>query len=97
MSKISQVSVDPCVSFFKKGLMDKWSLTDYYDINSPCLFFGVNSQIDKINQHNGIKIIHFISPSDCYYANSLSKENLFFFYDPHIDPNIVVKTEYRIY
>jgi len=93
MSKISQVSVDPCVIFFKKGLMDKWSLTEYYDINSPCLFFGVSNQINLINQHKGLKIVHFISPSDCKSSFFLEKKDLFFFHDPHLDKDIGVNTK----
>jgi hypothetical protein len=58
---INQVRVANEVIFFAKDLMKKWNLKEYYDINKPCLFFGVynDNDVNLIKRHNGLKIVWF--------------------------------------
>lgn len=58
MKKIEQVMFGKNMSFFKKGLMDKWKLKEYNDINKPCLFFGTNTILEDIKKHKGFKLIY---------------------------------------
>ena len=62
--KITQVSATPFLSHFLPGLKKRWGLVDYYDEDSPCLFFGCWEQQLKINNHNGYKILVFSSHTD---------------------------------
>jgi len=58
------------MSFFKKGLMDKWKLKEYNDINKPCLFFGTNKILEDIKKHKGFKLIYPVDRA-CIHINTL--------------------------
>lgn len=84
MDKIEQINVVDYGRNFKDGLVKRYNFKDYYDIDKPCFFFG--GEIDKINNHRGLKIVQFITPNDCYNANQLIPcDNLFVINDPNID------------
>jgi len=82
MVKVEQVSVANHVNYFKEGIKQRWGLSDYYHPYAPCLFFGVASQVELINNHKGPKILYFVDKNDVF-PNSLNKENLFAFYNPY--------------
>jgi hypothetical protein len=37
--RITQCNVAPTVTFFKKGIMDRYNFSEYTDINEPTFFF----------------------------------------------------------
>ena len=88
--RITQCNVAPTVTFFKKGIMDRYNFSEYTDINEPTFFFGVQyaENIQLINNHKGLKFVYPISPGDetCVYA--LDTKNLFLFDGPFIDKNV---------
>lgn len=90
---IKQMSAAPIMSFFKKGLLDRWSFNEYHDSKAPCLFFGAMGQIEKINNHEGFAFVHLINPDDAFYVKflHLNRDNLFFFDDPYLGSNLKVK------
>jgi hypothetical protein len=92
MNKIDQVNVAEHGRNFKNDLIYRYKFKDYYDINKPCFFFGGIGEIDKINKHQGLKIVQFITPSDCEHADRLiPSDNLFLIDDPNIDKRLSVK------
>lgn len=90
---IKQISVSSGMWFFKEGLVNKWSLQEYYDPTAPCIFFGARGQEERINNHQGFAFVHFINPHDPISMKfiNLNRDNLFFFDDPYIDPNYKIK------
>lgn len=70
---------------FSKLLMDRYNFTNYYNNELPCFFWGVLGEVDKINAHKSLKIVKFLTPSDCDVICSLiNDENLFIITDPFI-------------
>ena len=65
------------VIMFKPRLYKKYNLKDYFDINSPCLFFGMYNDEDlkKIKTHHGLKIIIWCG-SDANSDNSHSSQTI---------------------
>jgi hypothetical protein len=74
--KIDQACVAPSLNFFKDNFLKKFKLKEYYDINSPVVFFGAYLNSNLINQHQGIKIILPSTPDD--YPNINNFKNTFF-------------------
>lgn len=70
MNKIEQVMFGSNMSFFKKGLIDKWNLKEYHDINKPCLFFGTYKILEQIKKHQGFKLIYPVDKA-CILINTL--------------------------
>jgi len=62
--KIKQISVDATVIFFRKELLERYPLEDYYSDTEPALFFGIWNQIERINSHKGYKVVYLASPKD---------------------------------
>lgn len=62
--KIKQISVDSTVIFFRKELLERYPLKDYYSETDPALFFGIWNQVEKINNHKGYKVVYLASPKD---------------------------------
>jgi hypothetical protein len=93
MKRIKQINVAEHGVFpFSHRLKERYGFEDYTDINEPCFFWGVIGEIHKINNHQGLKIVKFLTPSDCQLINQLkNSENLFIINDPffntHIDFN----------
>ena len=84
--KITQASIAESVIFFKEGLFDKWKFEEYHNENNPCLFFGVDYQVEKINNHKGLKIVYIISPYDSKFLTKLiNSENLYIINSPYLD------------
>jgi hypothetical protein len=79
---IQQVSVSPYVKYFENGLIEKWGLSTYTDPTKPCLFFGVNGQIDLINNHTGFKLLYFVSEHD-KWENTIDKKNVYCVQNPY--------------
>jgi hypothetical protein len=69
---IKQVRFANAVVFFKENFIKRWNLTDYNNINEPCLFFGVydDNDINIIKKHKGFKIVWFTN----YDKNNLEKK-----------------------
>jgi hypothetical protein len=88
MNVINQINVaNHGVYPFSDRLKKRYGFVDYYDINSPCFFWGGLGEIKKINDHRGLKIIKFITPSDCETLNDLeNSDNLFIINDPLLKP-----------
>ncbi len=63
MGGIRQVRVARSVKSFRRGLMDRWGLKKYHNINAPCYFFGIFNKKDiaAVKKHKGFKLIHFIN------------------------------------
>ena len=57
MKLIKQVSFGTHMSFFKESLKNRWNLSDFYSIHEPCLFFEVDGNVDKINNHKSFKLV----------------------------------------
>jgi len=77
--KIKQVSVAPFLNYFKRGLKERWGLTDYHNLDEPCLFFGMEQQINLINKHKGYKLLYPSHGGDKFLP-SIKKENVICFY-----------------
>ena len=90
---IQQVSVSPVVNYFKNGITEKWGLTEYTDSTKPCLFFGVDGQIDRINSHSGFKLLYFVSEYD-KWDNRINKNNVYCVNNPYsnIPTDVVSKS-----
>jgi hypothetical protein len=88
MNVINQINVaNHGIYPFSDRLKKRYGFVDYYDINSPCFFWGGLGEIEKINYHRGLKIIKFITPSDCETLNDLeNSDNLFIINDPLLKP-----------
>lgn len=83
--KIEQVAFGRTMSFFEKGLMDRWGLNRYHDINSPCLFFGVWGNEDLISNHKSFCLIFPVDISCAQKINNVpNKENIIVVDRPHI-------------
>lgn len=83
--KIKQASVAESALFFKSGLFEKWGFEEYSDRTKPTFFFGIDYQVDKINNHDGIKIIYIISPYDSKFLSKLNNtKNLYIINSPYI-------------
>ena len=93
MNKIEQFNVaNHGIHPFKKNLMSRYDFKEYHNPDLPCFFFGGLGEIEKINNHRGLKVVQFITPFDCTVANQLiDGPNLFVVDDPNIDPNLVFK------
>jgi hypothetical protein len=102
--KINQVNVaNHGIHPFKKNLINRYNFKEYYSTVLPCFFFGAIGEIEKINNHKGLKIVQFITPSDCLTANELiNSPNLFIIDDPNIDKGLSlnkknIKLEFKDY
>ena len=94
MKKITQLCVDTHGIFFKDGLKKRYNFNDYTDTNEPTLFFGIcTGNINIINNHNGFKLVHCITPLDESALKHLDKKNLHVFYGPHIDKELNLNTK----
>lgn len=97
---IKQVSVGNSVGFFKKNLMSRWNLHEYYDSKTPSLFFGVWGNIDKIENHKGFKLIFPVDSKCSVNLNKINNlDNLIVVDRPHIqipDKFKKVKGEFEI-
>ena len=54
-----QASFSSGVVMFKERVFKKYVLQDYFDMQKPCLFFGIYNDVDltKIMKHRGLRII----------------------------------------
>lgn len=97
MQKIEQVRVSHGVRFFKQGLMERWNLKDYHDINKPCYFCGIYNQedIDAIKNHRGFKLVHFVNAHGNKFINNfVNLDNLVVRYHPYLKaPNSIIVKE----
>jgi hypothetical protein len=86
LNTIEQVSFGKTISFFENGLKDRWGLSDYYDINSPCLFFGVLGNEDKINNHKSFCLIFPVDVTCEWNIHKINnKKNIIIIDRPHIN------------
>lgn len=83
--RIKQASVAEESGFFKNGLFERWGFEEYHDKTKPTFFFGIDYQFDKINEHEGLKVIYIISPYDSIFLNKLNNsDNLYVINSPFI-------------
>jgi hypothetical protein len=84
-NKIKQINVANHGIFpFYDKLKNRYNFVDYNNNIDPCFFWGVLGEIDKINNHKGLKIVKFITPFDCSVIDLLNEsDNLFIISDPH--------------
>jgi hypothetical protein len=75
MRRIRQAYVAPKINFFKKEFMDFNGLVEYYNEYEPAIFFGINSSVNAINNHKGIKILLPSEPLDI--SDRINYENAF--------------------
>jgi hypothetical protein len=88
--RVDQVYVSNSIRFFKDGLLKRYKLKEYYDINKPALFFGLSESSNLIKEHQGIKILLPCTPND--YPNISNYENTFFICSENYNlPNNVVR------
>ena len=73
--KITQSIVGDTVGFFKKGFMERWGFKEYYDINKPVVFFGIEGKQDLYENHKGYKIFLPSTPEDVTYLQNLKNHN----------------------
>ena len=87
MKKIKQINLaDHGVYPFSPKLIKRYDFENYTDINEPCFFLGAIGEINKINNHKGLKIVKFLTPADCWTINQITNsENLFIISDPFIE------------
>jgi hypothetical protein len=87
MKKIKQINVAEHGVFpFSHRLKKRYDLEDYTDINEPCFFWGVIGETNKINNHRGLKLVKFLTPSDCELINELNDcDNLYIVSDPFFE------------
>jgi len=85
MERIIQVNcANHGVYPFLLNLKNRYNLVDYYDNTLPCFFWGVIGEENKINNHKGLKIVKFITPSDCERLDLLNEsDDLYVINDPH--------------
>lgn len=82
--KITQLSVDSTVRFFKENLQKRYNFNDYDSTEEPTLFFGIHLQIERINRHNGYKIIYLASPVDAQKISWINNSEKVFVKDDKI-------------
>lgn len=85
---IKQVRVSHGLRQFKKGLMERWNLADYYDRDAPCLFFNINGEedINAVKNHNGFKLIFFGNARGNQFIKSLiGIKDLIVIANPYLD------------
>jgi hypothetical protein len=68
---ISQVSFGSNISFFEDGFLNRWNLNKYYDVNSPCIFFGVAGNLERIKNHKSFKLIFPVDLSCAHHLKTL--------------------------
>ena len=90
MKKIKQINIaDHGFYPFSPKLIKRYNFESYTNIDEPCFFWGAIGEVDKINNHRGLKIIKFLTPADCWVINSImNTENLFIISDPFIETNV---------
>ena len=71
--KITQSIVGDTVGFFKKGFMERWGFKEYYDINKPVVFFGIEGKQDIFLNHKGWKLLIPSTPHDIPDFHTLKK------------------------
>lgn len=99
MKKIEQLKVSHGVRFFKQGLMERWDLRDYYDINKPCLFFNINNQddINVVKNHKGFKLIHFVNARGNQFIDKLTNiPDLVVNHNPYLKIIENIKYKYNV-
>jgi len=86
MSRIKQINVAlHGVYPFSKRLKEKYGFVDYHNQDEPCFFWGCLGESHKINNHKGLKVVKFLTPSDCWSIDELEEsENLYIINDPFI-------------
>jgi len=85
---IEQVRVSHGLRRFKPGIMSRWGLKDYHDINAPCLFFNINNQedIDAVKNHKGFKLIFFANARGNQFINHFKGiSNMVVIANPYLD------------
>jgi hypothetical protein len=90
---IKQLYVAGHGSFFKNGLVNRYGFQEYCNNIEPAMFFGVTGCEQLIDNHQGFKLVHAITPLDEENISKLKSENLHVFYGPHIkhNKNFVIK------
>ena len=71
LNTISQVSFGSTISFFEDGFLNRWNLNKYYDVNSPCIFFGVEGNLERIKNHKSFKLIFPVDISCAHHLKTL--------------------------
>ena len=80
--KITQACIGPSVTFFKKNFLTRWNLTEYHDINKPCVFLEGGKSSTLIQKHNSYKIIIPVHPFDLPNANIVTNYEKVFIISP---------------
>ena len=57
----TQSYISPALVDFSKGWYNKWGFSQYNNVNTPCVFFGMYNQQDAnaFMAHKGPRIIFF--------------------------------------
>jgi hypothetical protein len=83
INRIIQSSSSPEAKFFLDKFNKRWNLMEYHNPRIPCFFFGCLGQHDRINNHEGLKVVVFMSPTDNRQLNLIKpSENLIFLSSP---------------
>jgi len=61
---ISQVCFGHNMSYFEKGLVNRWNLKPYTDPTLPTLFFGSAGLLDIIQNHKGFGLIYPVDQTE---------------------------------
>lgn len=61
---ISQVCFGHNMSYFEKGLVNRWNLKPYTDPTLPTLFFGSAGLLDVIQNHKGFGLIYPVDQTE---------------------------------
>ena len=94
MKDIKQIYVSPHLNFFKDKLMKRWGFREYDNINEPAFFFGFLQSHEKIQNHQGFKLLLSGGPEDMPNWDYLTnRKNLFIFSgrgtNTHVSPKDV--------
>ena len=73
--KITQAIVGDTIGFFKEGFMERWGFKEYYDMNKPVVFFGIEGKQDLYENHKGYKIFLPSTPEDVTSLQNLKNHN----------------------
>lgn len=73
---------------FSMRLKSRYGFENYTNLDDPCFFWGCLGEIEKINNHRGLKIVKFLTPADCKVIDYLTEsDNLYIISDPHFITN----------
>ncbi len=64
LNVISQVCFGFNMSYFEKGLINRWGLKPYTDPTLPTLFFGSAGLLDTIQNHKGFGLIYPVDQTE---------------------------------